>query len=632
MSEASKKIDNAYQTARIKFDENKPEEVIELCHQYLEHDRDDLPCILLLSKSLMQTGRFGQASNYLTKANRLKPNDPEILADLGRILYQTGDYLRSQRFLANSLLLDPTSKPIKISFTQSMGGTTLQIFEENIRDALGIILEDKTLRHRMLFSSWHSLIQLDPKMRPWNRLVLARAYESFSANEPLVGLEHILNNEFFGIGLKRCIIHDFAIERTLGYVRRYILEHSDDAQKQALRPFLCALATQCFYNEYMIYVTPEETQLLDKLKTAAKTPEDYILLACYGALYEHENALAISEVLKGTNDSNLAELARVQIDEPLAEQALKSDIPSFTDIDDAVSKAVKQQYEESPYPRWISISGTGVSEEKAKASEGVNILVAGCGTGQQSATMSINFPRSEIMAIDLSFSSLSYAKRKTAEMGFENITFKQGDLLKVEKLDQKFDLIACGGVLHHMDSPKDGLRALRDILKPGGAMRIALYSEIARKDIVLVQNWVEENNYEATPEGIRRFRHYMINTPDDPFLKTVMPLPGMLSTSETRDTFFNVQEHRFTCLQLKSLIEELDLELLLFGLDSPALHRHYCNSFPDDPNALNLNNWHIYEQNNPNTFLMMYSMVLAKKGDYAPGELPDWMNHQGASF
>ena len=42
-----------------------------------------------------------------------------------------------------------------------------------------------------------------------------------------------------------------------------------------------------------------------------------------------------------------------------------------------------------------------------------DILIAGCGTGQHSIGTAARFGSSKVLAIDLSLSSLAYAKRKT---------------------------------------------------------------------------------------------------------------------------------------------------------------------------------------------------------------------------
>ena len=41
-----------------------------------------------------------------------------------------------------------------------------------------------------------------------------------------------------------------------------------------------------------------------------------------------------------------------QLREPAEEAKLRAEIPALTPIEDDVSRKVRQQYEENPYPRW----------------------------------------------------------------------------------------------------------------------------------------------------------------------------------------------------------------------------------------------------------------------------------------
>ena len=104
-----------------------------------------------------------------------------------------------------------------------------------------------------------------------------------------------------------------------------------------------------------------------------------------------------------------------------------------------------------------------------------DILIAGCGTGQHSITTAARFKSSKVLAIDLSLSSLAYAKRKTEELAIKNIDYMQADILDLGQLNKQFDIIESVGVLHHMDNPMEGWKVLTDCLKPDGLMLIGLY-------------------------------------------------------------------------------------------------------------------------------------------------------------
>ena len=71
-----------------------------------------------------------------------------------------------------------------------------------------------------------------------------------------------------------------------------------------------------------------------------------------------------------------------------------------------------------------------------------------------------------MLAVDLSLASLAYAKRKSVELGVANLEYRQGDILALGALEERFDLIECSGVLHHLADPFEGWRVLASLRKP----------------------------------------------------------------------------------------------------------------------------------------------------------------------
>ena len=104
------------------------------------------------------------------------------------------------------------------------------------------------------------------------------------------------------------------------------------------------------------------------------------------------------------------------------------------------------------------------------------VLVAGCGTGQESTELAQAIASSRVLAIDLSLASLAYAKRKAIEGGITNLEYAQADLLALGG-PPAFDFISSVGVLHHLRDPLAGLQRLAALLRPGGFMQVGLYSE-----------------------------------------------------------------------------------------------------------------------------------------------------------
>ena len=110
------------------------------------------------------------------------------------------------------------------------------------------------------------------------------------------------------------------------------------------------------------------------------------------------------------------------------------------------------------------------------------------------------------LAIDLSLASLSYARRKTEELGLGNIEYAQADILKLDSLGRTFDVIDAIGVLHNLADPNAGWRALLSVLRPGGFMRVGLNRADGRDDVRAAQALIAERGYGRTADDIRRSR------------------------------------------------------------------------------------------------------------------------------
>ena len=234
---------------------------------------------------------------------------------------------------------------------------------------------------------------------------------------------------------------------------------------------------------------------LPRSKPARRLPPlDLIVTASYLPLHRLPGA---SSLLTRSWADAIGLLLTQQIREPLEEESDRNAIPVLTPIDDAVSLQVQHQYEESPYPRWTAIPQIEptsvvhflrdrlniVPMSWPQTTAGVDILIAGCGTGSHSIDSAQQFPTARILAIDISRSSLAYARRKSRALGLTNIEYGQADILKLASLGRRFDVIETVGVLHHLADPAAGWRELLSLLRPHGLMLVGLYSATARQSL-----------------------------------------------------------------------------------------------------------------------------------------------------
>jgi tetratricopeptide (TPR) repeat protein/SAM-dependent methyltransferase len=433
-------------------------------------------------------------------------------------------------------------------------------------------------------------------------------------------------------------VTDIALERFLTSTRLALLSlaerttieiSTDDRTLQ----FSCALAQQCFIDEYVFDRPDDEWQRVERLANRLSTAVDsddsipVIWLAAVAA-YRPLHSLSCAEKLVAREWPHpVLGLIVQQIREPVEERRLRTIIPSITDIDDEISRTVRQQYEENPYPRWVSLPPPStpavpfdeyvrrqfpLGPYRPFGHKELEYLIAGCGTGRHAIMIAQTYAGVKILAIDLSRTSLAYAKRKTSELGLRNIDYASADILKIGSIGRLFDVIDSTGVLHHMADPWLGWRVLLSLLKPSGVMRIGLYSHSARRDVLETMAYIERRGYGRSADDIRRCRQELANFPDGSPQKNVTKSVDFYSTSDCRDWTFHVQQHNLTIPLIKSFLEENALEFLGFELDARALRRYELR-FPEDRRRTNLDHWNTFETENPYVFSDMYVFLVQKR-------------------
>ena len=178
------------------------------------------------------------------------------------------------------------------------------------------------------------------------------------------------------------------------------------------------------------------------------------------------------------------------------------------------------------------------------------------------------------------------------------------------KLDKKFDIIESSGVLHHMNDPMTGWSALTECLKPGGLMKIGLYSELARQHIIEIREEITQSGSGSSTTEMQSFRT-MVMQSNKKRHKTILNFSDFYSLSELKDLLFHVQEHRFSILKIKNCLGELGLKFCGFGTNKIVQNFKLTNPNKEDP--YNLDKWQTYEEANPKIFVGMYQFWCQKE-------------------
>jgi ubiquinone/menaquinone biosynthesis C-methylase UbiE len=613
----------------------RAEEAVAEFRRALAIDSRHIPSLNGLGNAYASRGELGQAAAMFETIIRTRPN-PVAYENLALVHLTSGEPWKALPVLQQGMRQGATPKMQDLFVACAR-------FLRATRDDPGL----RELTLRTLSEGWcpadtlaqfaASLLKLRPEIAAIINRVAGAWPRRLPAQELLgpSGLATMAGDRLLLTLLESTPVGDVEFERFLTAMRAALLPLADVTEESpidhnALR-LLGALARHCFLNEYVFAVTPQEDEraqaLRDRLTAAlqagARPPGHWVAaVGCYGPLHALPGAQAL---LEQDWPGPIGGLLVQQVQEPLQEQAGRSTIAQFASVEDPVSQRVRDQYEESPYPRWARVMPamprTSLDEHlralfpraafHSLGGAEFDILMAGCGTGPAIGDLAQHFPLSRILAVDLSLASLAYAQRKSRGAGFHNIEFVQADIMQIGALGRSFDLIECRGVLHHMHDPFAGWRALLSVLRPNGIMAVALYSKRARELLDPARQLIADRGYRATAHDIRRFRQDVMDHPDRGRFQAILDSADFFSTSGCRDLLFHVHEQAFTLPQIDAFLKSNRLRLI--GLELPAALAHrYAARYPQDPLMTNLDFWDEFEHQHPGTFGGMYHFWLQR--------------------
>ncbi len=167
---------------------------------------------------------------------------------------------------------------------------------------------------------------------------------------------------------------------------------------------------------------------------------------------------------------------------------------------------VADQYETHPYPerhpadekkRLVEGSPSDLLELshylfRGRTPNPFRALIAGGGTGDAAIMLAQHCAsaglEAEIVYLDMSTAARAVVEARARARGLANLRFVTGSLLDVASLAPgPYDYIDCCGVLHHLEVPEDGLKALASQLKPTGGMGLMVYGEYGRRGVYETQ-------------------------------------------------------------------------------------------------------------------------------------------------
>ncbi len=116
--------------------------------------------------------------------------------------------------------------------------------------------------------------------------------------------------------------------------------------------------------------------------------------------------------------------------------------------------------------------------EMAALRPGERVLDIACGTGLITfpAAMSVG-AQGSVVGTDISDRMIERGREESAKQGFTNVTFQRADAEALDFPESSFDAALCSLGLMYVPEPKNALRLVRRLLKPGGRMVAAVWGQ-----------------------------------------------------------------------------------------------------------------------------------------------------------
>jgi 2-polyprenyl-3-methyl-5-hydroxy-6-metoxy-1,4-benzoquinol methylase len=263
-----------------------------------------------------------------------------------------------------------------------------------------------------------------------------------------------------------------------------------------------------------------------------------------------------------------------------------------------VEEQVREFYDRYPYPRPIEslekYRKLWQDPQRHRADyhlfwparpyrEDHSILIAGCGTSQ-AAKHALRWPSARVVGIDFSATSVHCTEELKRKYDLNNLQVHQLPIEQVKELGTSFDQILCTGVLHHLADPDAGLRALREVLKPDGAMHLMVYAPYGRAGIYLLQEFCKRIDIQATYEEIRDLIAALGALPaGHPLENLLREAPDFRDESTLADALLNPRDRAYSVSQLFDFIQNGGLTFGRWVRQAP--YNLHCGVMANIPQA-----------------------------------------------
>ena len=249
------------------------------------------------------------------------------------------------------------------------------------------------------------------------------------------------------------------------------------------------------------------------------------------------------------------------------------------------NEAVRALYEAFPYPRSLPDLGGVVEGQQTTtwspsrlfhlffpegpAHDDLDILVAGCGT-HMAPLLGASLPNARVTGIDISDASLAISDKHLKAHGLENIELQRLAIEQVADLERQFDFVHCHGVLHHLEDPVAGLRALGSVTRPSGALSLMVYGVHGRCGLYMLQEMCRRLALSIDASSAQKAQQLLLRLPEDhPFRIIHADRHELVAVEEVSDMLLHPRDVAYDTDGVRDLIADAGLRFHRWMVQGP---------------------------------------------------------------
>jgi SAM-dependent methyltransferase len=200
-----------------------------------------------------------------------------------------------------------------------------------------------------------------------------------------------------------------------------------------------------------------------------------------------------------------------------------------------------------------------------------------------------------VTGIDFSATSVRHTEELKQQYNLENLQLYQLPIERIDELETGFDQIVCTGVLHHLADADAGLRALRGVLKPDGAMHLMVYAPYGRAGIYMLQEYCRRVGIRPSEREIRELAIALgALPPGHPLEPLLRQAPDFRQEAALADALLHPQDRAYSVPQLFDFVVRGGLAFGRWLRQAPYLPQ--CGAIAKTPQASRLSKLSVEEQ------------------------------------